>query len=56
MKCRLNKPRSFYEEKLERYEQLYEAAKLAKDANKVHKLRANLSQSRARLRYWDSHH
>ena len=56
MKCRLDKPRSFYEEKLKRYEQLYEAAKLAKDANKVHKLRTNLSQSRARLRYWDSHH
>jgi len=56
MKCRLNKPRRFYEEKLEMYEELYRNAKLAKDADKVHKLRANISQSRARLRYWDSHH
>lgn len=56
MKCRLNKPRSFYEEKLEMYEKAYEAAKLAKDSDRVHKLRTNLSQSRARLRYWDSHH
>lgn len=56
MKCRLDKPRSFYEEKLQRYEWLYEAAKLAREADRVHKLRTNISQSRARLRYWDSHH
>lgn len=55
LKCKLNKPRSFYEEKLKRYEQLYEAAKLDKDANLVHKLRSYTSQCRAKLRYWDSH-
>ena len=56
MKCRLDKPRSFYERKLENYEWEYGIAKLQKDAKKVHRLRANISQSRARLRYWDSHH
>ena len=56
LKCRLTKPRSFYEEKLEKYLRLYELAKKEKDADRVHKLRANISQSRARLRYWDSHH
>lgn len=56
MKCRLDKPRSFYERKLEDYEWEYGIAKLQKDAKKVHKLRTNISQSRARLRYWDSHH
>lgn len=55
LKCRLTKPRSFYEEKLEKYERLYELAKKEKDADRVHKLRANISQSRARLRFWDSH-
>ena len=56
LKCRLAKPRSFYEEKLEKYLRLYELAKKEKDSDRVHKLRANISQSRARLRYWDSHH
>ena len=54
-KCLLTKPRSYYEEKLEKYERLYEIAKKEKDADRAHKLRTNISQSRARLRYWDSH-
>jgi hypothetical protein len=52
----LNKPRSFYEDKLAGYEKAYEEAKLNKDADLAHKLRAYISQTRARLRYWDSHH
>lgn len=55
LKCRLTKPRSFYEEKLEKYERLHEKAKKEKDADRAHKLRVNISQSRARLRFWDSH-
>lgn len=54
-KCKMNKPRSFYEEKLKRYEELYESAKLLKDAKKCHHLRTNIAQTRARLRYWDAH-
>jgi hypothetical protein len=55
VKCQLNKPRSFYEEKLTKYEAEYEEAKATGDADKTHKLRANISQCRARLRYYDSH-
>lgn len=55
LKCKLNKPRSFYEEKLAHYEALHEQAKKDHDAEAAHALRANISQSRARLRYYDSH-
>lgn len=55
IKCKLNKPRSFYEDKLKEYEALYETAKLEKDAEKAHKLRTNVAQTRARLRYYDNH-
>jgi hypothetical protein len=55
LKCNLNKPRSFYEIKLEGYEMAYEQAKKDRDADAAHKLRGNISQIRARLRYYDSH-
>lgn len=55
VKCQLNKPRSFYEDKLNKYLELYESAKLNKDANAAHKLRGNVALTRARLRYYDSH-
>ena len=51
----MNKPRSFYENKLKHYEELYEYAKLNKDPVACHKLRSNIAQTRARLRYWDAH-
>lgn len=54
-KCQLDKPRSFYEDKLAKYEAEYEAAKEARDAKLCHKFRANISNIRARLRYWDAH-
>ena len=54
-KCMLKKPRSFYEEKLEKYLKLYEKAKKEKDADRAHKLLVNISHTKARLRYWDSH-
>lgn len=53
--CKLDRPREYYEEKVKRYEALHEKAKEAGKADEAHKLRTNISQSRARLRYWDSH-
>ena len=55
IKCQLNKPRSFYEEKLTKYEAEYEEAKATSDAERAHHLRSNIAQTRARLRYYDSH-
>ena len=55
LKCNLNKPRSFYENKLEDYTLAYEQAKKDKDAKAAHSLRSYISQTRARLRYYDSH-
>lgn len=55
IKCNLSKPRSFYEDKLKGYEMAYEDAKKRKDAEAAHKFRSGLSQTRARLRYYDSH-
>ena len=55
IKCMLKKPRSFYEEKLEKYLKLHEKAKKEKDADRAHKLRVNISHTKARLRFWDSH-
>ncbi len=53
--CKLDRPRSYYEDKLAKYEALYEEAKINKDTDKAHHLRTNIAQTRARLRYWDSH-
>ena len=55
LKCKLNKPRSFYEDKLKKFTTAYEQAKKDKDANATHKFRASISQTKARLRYWDNH-
>ena len=55
LKCQMNKPRSFYEEKLNKYLLAHEEAKKAGDQKAAHHLRTNISNSRARLRYWDSH-
>lgn len=54
-KCKLNKPRSFYEDKLAHYIALNEQAKFNHDAEASHSLRSNISQCRARLKYYDSH-
>lgn len=55
IKCKLNKPRSFYEDKLNKYLALHESAKKNNDTKAAHTLRANISQTRAKLRYYDSH-
>lgn len=55
IKCNINRPLSFYEEKLNNYEVRYEEAKANHDADKCHKLRANIFQTRARIRYYKAH-
>lgn len=55
LRCDLCKPRSFYENKLLGYMMAYEQAKKDKDEKATHRLRGNISQIRARLRYYDSH-
>ena len=55
LKCKLNKPRSFYEQKLEGYILAWEQAKKDGDSKAAHHLRGNVSQTRARLRYYDNH-
>lgn len=55
VKCKMNKSREFYENKLIKYEKEYEEAKKNHDAEKAHKLRGNIANTRARLRYWDQH-
>ena len=54
-KCKMNKPREFYEKKLEQFLNEYEKAKAESNAKEAHHLRSKISQTRARLRYWDSH-
>lgn len=54
-KCKLNKPLSFYEDKLAMYLEKYEAAKKAHDSKLTHKLRTNISQTRKRINYWKAH-
>ena len=55
IKCKLSKPRSFYEDKLENFYTKYEQAKLEGNAEAAHTLRSNISMTKARLRYWDAH-
>jgi len=53
--CKLDKPLSYYEDRLNNYVDLYEAAKKAHDADTAHKLRTNISQTQARIRYYLAH-
>lgn len=55
LKCPLNRPRSFYEDKLNEYLLQYEKAKEEHDATIVHRMRSNIANVRARLRYYDAH-
>lgn len=50
--CSLNRPLSFYENKLEMYLEQYNEAKKAHKPDVAHRLRSNISQTRARIRYW----
>ena len=53
--CKLDRPRSYYEEKLAIYEARYEQAKADGNAEESHKQRTNVANINAKLRYWDSH-
>ena len=55
IKCRLNKPLSYYEDKLAYYEDLYQKA--VKDGNQeeAHRQRNNTYHQRAKIRYWLAH-
>ena len=54
-KCKLNKPKSYYESKLRHFTNQYEKAKKEHDAINAHKYRSYISQYKARLRYYDNH-
>lgn len=53
--CSLNKPRKFYEDKLNSIIKKYEAAKATHDAEACHKLRSRKADYQANLRYYDLH-
>ena len=55
IKCRLDKPLSYYEDKLIYYEDLYQKAKKEGNQEEAHKQRCNIFGQRARIRYWLSH-
>ena len=52
--CKLDRPRSYYEEKLAKYEALYQEAKENRDKTEAHKQRTNIANIKGKLRYWDS--
>lgn len=54
-KCKMNKPREFYEEKVNYYFDLYEKFKKNGERQKAHDINGLLNMARARLRYWDLH-
>ena len=55
LKCKLNKPLSYYENKLYYYEYLYQKAVKKGDQEEAHKQRCNIYGQRARIRYWLAH-
>ena len=55
LKCKLNKPLSFYECKLDSYLAKYNEAKKNHDVELAHKLRANICQTKSRIRYYKAH-
>lgn len=55
IKCKLSRPKEYYETKLNQYLKAYERAKLNKQPELAHKLRTNIANTKARLRYYDSH-
>ena len=54
-KCKLDKPISYYEDKLAYYEDLYQKAVKEGNQEEAHKQRANTFNQRAKIRYWLSH-
>ena len=54
-KCKLDRPLSYYEDKLAYYEYLYQKAVKEGNQEEAHKQRCNTYGQRARIRYWLSH-
>ena len=55
LKCKLDRPLSYYENKLAYYEDLYQKAVKEGNQEEAHKQRCNIFGQRARIRYWLSH-
>ena len=55
LKCKLDRPLSYYEDKLAYYEDLYQKAVKEGNQEEAHKQRTNIYGQRARIRYWLSH-
>ena len=55
LKCKLDRPLSYYENKLAYYEDLYQKAVKEGNQEEAHKQRGNTYGQRARIRYWLSH-
>lgn len=55
LKCKLDRPLAYYEDKLAYYEDLYQKAKKEGDQKEAHRQRCNTCNQRARIRYWLSH-
>lgn len=53
--CKLDRPLSYYEDKLAHYEDLYQKAVDEGDQEEAHKQRSNTYNQRAKIRYWLSH-
>ena len=55
LKCRLDKPISYYEDKLAHYEDLYQKAMKNGNKKEIRKQANNTCNQRAKIRYWLSH-
>ena len=55
LKCKLDRPLSYYEDKLAYYEDLYQKAVKEGNQEEAHKQRVNTYTQRAKIRYWLSH-
>ena len=55
LKCRLDKPISYYEDKLAYYEDLYQKAVKEGNQKEAHKQSVNTYHQRSKIRYWLSH-
>ena len=55
IKCKLDRPLSYYEDKLTYYEDLYQKAVKEHNQEEARRQRANIYQQRAKIRYWLSH-
>ena len=55
LKCRLDKPISYYEDKLAHYEDLYKKAVKEHNQKEINRQVQNINNQRAKIRYWLAH-